>query len=77
MIAYNTSKVLQNAFAILSTFIQLPFIIKICLLSIFEWPFKTGFTVYAFRFVCMVHVFVSFGVVRGNKNILCFGPADD
>ena len=31
--------------AILSTFIKLPFIIKIFVLSIFEWPFHTGFTV--------------------------------
>ena len=32
--------------AILSTFIKLPFIIKILiLLSFFEWPLKTGFTV--------------------------------
>ena len=32
--------------AILSTFIKLSFIIKIFVLSIFEWPLKTGFTVY-------------------------------
>ena len=31
--------------AILSTFIKLPFVIKIFLLSIFEWPFYTGFNV--------------------------------
>ena len=31
--------------AILSTFIKLSFVIKICVLSIFEWPFYTGFTV--------------------------------
>ena len=31
--------------AILSTFIKLPFVIKIFVLSIFEWPFFTGFTV--------------------------------
>ena len=29
----------------LSTFIKLPFVIKIFVLSIFEWPLKTGFTV--------------------------------
>ena len=29
----------------LSTFIKLPFAIKIFALSIFEWPLKTGFTV--------------------------------
>ena len=42
-------KVLQNAqrehSAILSTFIKLPFFIKIFVFSIFEWPFYTGFTV--------------------------------
>ena len=31
--------------AILSTFIKLPFVIKIFVLSLFEWPHKTGFTV--------------------------------
>ena len=31
--------------AILSTFINLPFTIKTFVLSIFEWPLKTGFTV--------------------------------
>ena len=32
--------------AILWTFIKLPFVIKTFVLSIFEWPFKTGFTVH-------------------------------
>ena len=31
--------------AILPTFIKLPFVIKIFVLSIFEWPLLTGFTV--------------------------------
>ena len=31
--------------AILSTFIKLPFVIKIFALLIFEWPLKTSFTV--------------------------------
>ena len=31
--------------AMLLTFIKLPFVIKIFVLSIFEWPLKTGFTV--------------------------------
>ena len=31
--------------AILSTFIKLPFVMKIFVLSIFEWQFYTGFTV--------------------------------
>ena len=34
--------------AILLTFIKLPFVIKIFVLSIFEWPFYTGFTVLLF-----------------------------
>ena len=32
--------------AILLTFIKLPFVVKFFVLSIFEWPFYTGFTVY-------------------------------
>ena len=32
--------------AILSTFIKLLFVLKTSVLSIFEWPLKTGFTVY-------------------------------
>ena len=35
---------LQNA-PILSTFIKLPFVVKIFVLFFFEWPFYTGFTV--------------------------------
>ena len=31
--------------AVISTFIKLLFVIKIFVLSIFEWPLKTGFTV--------------------------------
>ena len=40
-------KVLQNAL-ILSTFIKLPFVNKIFVLSIFERLLKIGFTVYYF-----------------------------
>ena len=32
--------------AILLTFIRLPFVIEIFVLSIFEWPFYIGFTVF-------------------------------
>ena len=38
--------------AILSTFIKLPFVIKIFVLSIFEWPFYTGFTIPASDDLC-------------------------
>ena len=37
--------------AILLTCIELPFVIKIFLLSIVEWPFYTGFTVHHFNLV--------------------------
>ena len=42
--------------AILLTFIKLPFVIKIFVLPILEWPFYTGFTVVALkmRFLSMV-----------------------
>ena len=33
---------------ILSTFIKLPFVIKIIVFDSFEWPLKTGFTVYIY-----------------------------
>ena len=34
--------------AIRSTYIKLPFVVKIGFLSIFEWPLKTGFTVHVY-----------------------------
>ena len=36
----------ESILQILRTFIKLPFVCKIFVLSIFEWPLKTGFTVY-------------------------------
>ena len=43
-------KVLQNSprehSAILLTFIKLPYVLKTFVLSVFEWPLKTDFTVY-------------------------------
>ena len=47
--------------AILSTFIKLPLVIlMIYVLSIFEWPFYTGFTVTCLMsvFVCEVIIYV-------------------
>ena len=39
-------KMLQGEHSAISlTFIKLPFVIKIFVISIFEWPFYTGFTV--------------------------------
>ena len=52
---YRLMQVLQNAprehSAILSTFIKLQFLFKIFVLSIFEWPLKTGFTVHFYLLV--------------------------
>ena len=51
IIAKCKSKVLQNAprehFAILSTFIKVPFVFKTFILSFFEWSLKAGITVCA------------------------------
>ena len=42
--------------AILSTFIKLPFVIKI-VLSFFEWPLKTGFTLTQKPYTCCVKLY--------------------
>ena len=45
-------------FAILSTFIKLPFVIKIFVLSISEWPLYTGFTVLSVKILLYVDSFI-------------------
>ena len=71
------SKVLQNALrensAILFTFNKLPFVIKIFVLSIFEWPLKTGFTV--IPGVCdeRNHSYSSVGVWRVSVSVKVIG----
>ena len=55
--------------AILSTFINLTFVIKIFVLSLFKWPFNIGFTVVSHRKVA--HSDVQF-----YCDILCF-PKDN
>ena len=52
--------------AILSTFIKLPFVIKIFVLSIFEWPFYTGFTVF-FLYISEKESLPSRGIPRSNS----------
>ena len=42
--------------AILLTFVKLTFVIKIFVLSIFEWPLKTGFTVYCYGRIKNIYV---------------------
>ena len=44
--------------AILLTNIKLPLDIKIFVLSIFEWPLKTGFTVVIFCHIFLVYVYI-------------------
>ena len=51
--------------AILSTFIKLPFVFKICVLSIFEGPRKTGFT------VCKLMREHTTIVLNGGKGLKC------
>ena len=49
--------------AILSTFIKLPFVIKIFVLSVFEWPFYTGFTILSFyRYKNTIQYFIVCGI---------------
>ena len=55
-------RMLQEHSAKLSTFVKLPFVIKIFVLSIFEWPFYTGFTV-PIRY--SVHLTCSFSRMKG------------
>ena len=45
--------------AILSTFIKLPFVIKLFVLSIFEWPPKTVFTI--------LNMIITSGLVYSKK----------
>ena len=46
----NYCRILQGEHsAILSTYIKLPFVIKIFVLSIFEWPFYTGYKMLVIR----------------------------
>ena len=72
------SKVLQNAprehSAILSTFIKLPFVFKTFVLSIFEWPLKTGFTVFGLKLKIMLMILLmiqvlTFSDVQGGGGV--------
>ena len=56
--------------AILSTYIKLPFVMKIFVLYIFDWPFYIGFTVYEtqlFKFHFHIHYFF-----HVNPDQFCF-----
>ena len=63
-------RMLQHS-TILSTFIKLPFVIKIFVLSIFEWLFYTGFAVYNVnnsysKSVCAYMSMCACNVIYGN-----------
>ena len=53
-LVFQTNNRLMQVNSIL-TFIKLPFVIKIFVLSVFEWPFYTGFTV-VFKFSLVLHL---------------------
>ena len=60
--------------AILSTFIKLyiPFVFKIIVLSIFEWPLKTGFTVIAIPYDSVFHLYGVSSVDIAHYELLVF-----
>ena len=62
--------------AILSTFIKLLFVIKISVLSIFEWPLKTGFTLLCLKVQAdlgfMILKFFFIPPVRSIKGVYSF-----
>ena len=47
-LSLNAGQSIAECSAILSTVIKLPFVIRVFVLSIFDWPFYTGFTVLLF-----------------------------
>ena len=59
----------QEHSAILSTFIELPFVIKTFVLSIFEWLLKTGFTVGSGQNLCLQLYYIA--AHAHIKNDLC------
>ena len=56
----------------LSTFIKLPFVIKIFVLSIFECPFYTGFTVFTSRVENIVDPDQLASQKPADLDLLCF-----
>ena len=52
----NTFDLQREHSAILSTFYRLPVVIKTFVLSIFEWPYYTGFTVYLTLYMLVTSV---------------------
>ena len=74
---YHLMQVKLIASAILSTFIKLTFFIKIFVLSIFEWPLKTGFTVFQFEILGSYLITIcvlSTNILRGVSTYLGSDP---
>ena len=71
------SKVLHNApreaFCKNFEFIKLPFVIKIFVLSIIEWPLKTGFTV---KYTCICKHFTFANSVDSDLPAVVIPPAN-
>ena len=59
-----------KSIAILSTFIRLPFIIKIFVLSMFEWSLKTGFICIINHAVCAFRSMGTYKVDYSNHAII-------
>ena len=60
--------------SILSTFIKLQFVIVIVVLSIFEWPLKTGFTVAEHShkdFDIQSHSIVAHPSLKSDITVMC------
>ena len=61
MVFKTNYRLMQEHSAILSTFIKLSFVIKIFVLSIFEWPFYTGFAVGQFMLLNSYYTTITYG----------------
>ena len=56
MIVMQVKSIAECSKELLSTLIKLPIIIKIFVLSLFEWAFYTGFTLYTFSSTQWIHI---------------------
>ena len=63
-------KSIAECSAILSTFIKLPFVIKIFVLSLYEWQLTTGFTVLFFLQLSGIGVLSVEIWLRVDKNVV-------
>ena len=52
-----------------STFIKLPFVVNIFILSIFEWPFYTGFTVCCINSYALQNIFTMEAITMDPEGV--------